>query len=688
MTDRIVTFCRACDALCGVRADRAGGGVTLAGDPDNPSSLGHFCAAGAADFAATASPRRVTRPQKRVGDAWVEVSWDEAIREIGAKLKEIRSRHGARAVGVHAGGSLAASSRGLVRTAAFAVSLGTPNVFTSWAQTLSPWWLATERVLGRPTALQSDVGRAHYAVLLGGNHETGSWGPLQAGPMHGARLESMRKAKKARLVVADPRRTPSAEGADVHLPIRPGTDAQLLLGLLGAAFQGDWKDAQYVRDYTVGVDALRDAVGDWDAERAAAACGVDRGALGGVALKFARAAMGTVHPGRGTFASADGSAAAFALLALHGVTANLLRPGGLYASPGLVDLSPLLGGVPSANAPRSRVGGRPLVLLQLPAAALAEEARVDGDGRLRALFAIEADPLGVVTGEEGARSLDGLELFVVLGQSAGRSASRAQWILPTPAAWERDDDTLHLTSIVPYRWAQRTSPVVAPPPDARPVEDVLADIARASGRHLRGGAYGAALAMLGHTLVSADLEPWRRRAWDLLGEVDADAVDAASGGLWRGEVDHAPFEPAHADGRLHFDDPELLAALRAVRAPEAREDRLFLGSRTRAPGEPFAGWDRDDEAVVEVHPAAAARYGVSDASRVIVRGPGGEIEARLVLDATLREDAAIVPGAWGPAVDRGGAAPSPLRLVKPDAVDPLTGAPAIAGTPVSLQATR
>lgn len=687
MSERIISFCRACDALCGVRVDREDGRTVVSGDPDNPSSLGHWCEAGRASLALAANPARVRRPMKRIGTAWVETSWDEAIREIGAKLREIRSKHGARAIGVHAGGSLAASSRGLTRTAAFAVSLGTPNLFTSWAQTLSPWWLATERVIGHPAALQSDVGRAHYAVLLGGNQETGSWGPQQAGPVHGARLAAMRKVKKSRLVVADPRRTPSAEGADVYLPLRPGTDAHLLLGMLGAAFQGDWKDDQYVRDYTVGTEALRDAVGGWTAETASAACGVDRGALAGVALKFARAAMATVHPGRGTFASANGSAAAFALLALHGLTANLLRAGGLYETPGLVDLEPILRGAPSARAPRSRVGGRPLVLLQLPAGLIAEEARVEGDGRLRALFAVESDPLGAVAGAEGARSFDGLELFVVLGQSAGRSAKHAHWILPTPTSWERDDDVLHATAVVPFKWAQRTSPVLAPPPDARPVEDVLADIAAAAGRSWRGSAYGTALTLLGHGLVSADLEAWRRRAWDLLGSVDADAVDAAEGGLWQGEVDRTPFRPSHDDRRLHLDDPELLAALRAVTAPEVRDDRLFLGSRTRAPGEAFPSWGTADEAVVSVHPAAAARFGVEGARRVVVRGPGGEIEARLEIDPNLREDSAIVPGAWGPATDLGGAGASPLTLLLPDAVDPLTGSPAIAGTPVSLRRT-
>jgi anaerobic selenocysteine-containing dehydrogenase len=686
----VVSYCRACEGACGVIATIDGDRISkLRGDVENPMSRGFLCEAGRASAEATRHATRVTQPMRREGDRFVPVDWDTAIREIGEKLGAIRRSAGARAVGVYAGGSVGASPRDVARTAAFALAIGTPNLFTAFASIASPQMLATEKVIGHPTALQADVGRAHYTVLLGGNQGTGQWGPLQQGSVQTEMLEHAKKARKAKLVVADPRRGPLAEKADVHLPIRPGTDVHLLLGMVGAAIEGGWYDHQYVRDYTTGIDGLREAVKRWNPETAAAACGVDRGALSGVALKFARAAMGAVHRGRGMLLSGHGTAASFAWLALHGITANLLRAGGLYDAPGLVDLEPIVRAVPSGKAPRARVAGVPSVLMQLPGSLLTEEILVPGEGQVRALVCVEGDPARSLPGTKDVdRALGSLDLLVCLSPFETETTKKAHWVLPTPHFWEREDAHLLDSSTLPFRFTQRAHPLVPAPQGARTVEHVLRDLLGAAKPSAFGGAWGAHLVMLGRLMGRADLARWEDRAWDLLSDVSRDELANAPHGVMRGDIDRTRWSVSHPDGRLRFDDPDMLEALANVPAPDP-DDRLFLGSRTRTVGQPMpTPADPADRLVAEISAEAAARLGLADGQEAVLSGEGGEAPVRVSVDSALRADAVVVPNAWGPAAEGGGARATALSVLVSGRRDPLTGAPAIAGSRVTLRKAR
>lgn len=684
--DGVASYCRQCEGYCGVHA--APGAPDVRPDRDHPLSAGFFCEGGRASLELPRHPSRYTRPMRREGDRLVPIDWEPALREIGDRLGAIRRAAGPRAVAVYAGDPVGASARDVARVAAFALAFGTPNLFTAFAQQASPFLLATERVIGHPVALQSDVARAHYIVLFGGNRDSGQWGPLQAGSVHGALMKQALQRREARLVVVDPRRTALAKSAHVHLPIRPGTDAALLLGMLAGVVRGGTYDEQYVRDYTIGLDDLRDALADWSTERAAAVCGVDNAALAGVTLKFARAAMATAHRGRGMLLSGQGTLASWALVVLHALTANLMRPGGLYDPKGLVDLDPLLAALPSADAPPSRVSGVRPVLMQLPASLLAEEVLTPGDGQVKALVSIAGDPARTAPGAARVeQALAGLDLLVCLDVFPNTATRHAHFVLPIPHFWERDDVHLHDTGLLPARFVQRAAPLYDAPADVRGVADVLGAIVGHARPPWFGGAWGRRLQLFGHALARGDLARWESWAWDLLSDVPRDEVDAAPRGVYRGDVDRSRWRVGHADGRLRLASADMLDAI-ARYAPEADDDTrpFWLGSRSRTVDRPFPNpRERVDRADVEMHPDAASRLGLADGDAVIVRGDGGEMPGRLVIDPELRADTVIVPYAWGPGTDNGGLHAAPAAVVSATRTDPLTGAPAIAGTRVAVE---
>ena len=135
-----------------------------------------------------------------------------------------------------------------------------------------------------------------------------------------------------------------------------------MLGILKVSIDRNWIDAQYIRDYTEDYTEIVELLTPWTLERCATICGLSPSEISGVALKFSRAAMALVHPGPGFFLNRHAALGGWAWLALHMISANALRPGGVYENEGGIDLHPFLISVPSEKAPR--IEDIPLQLMQ------------------------------------------------------------------------------------------------------------------------------------------------------------------------------------------------------------------------------------------------------------------------------------------------------------------------------------
>jgi len=316
-------------------------------DPKDPTAGGYHCATADASISALVDSKRITEPMRRERGTLVPVTWETAIKEIGEALRKVRKAHGPASTGLYMGEGVLRSSRSLVRSLAFGVGFGTPNVLSELCLGAGPRLWIAEQMLGHAAFLRSDLGRAHYIVLLGGDQRETGWGPMHPGMTTERHIAHSRRTKKTKVIVADPRATPLAEEMDQHLAIRPGTEPFLLLGMLAAVVNGGWQDDQFVADYTTGFDALKRALQGWTVERCAEICGIDAPSLSGVALKYSRSAMAVVHPGASAFQNTHSALGAWAWLALQTVTANTLRPGGLYEGKGVFDLHLASASVPT-----------------------------------------------------------------------------------------------------------------------------------------------------------------------------------------------------------------------------------------------------------------------------------------------------------------------------------------------------
>lgn len=245
-------WCGPCHHRCGVLVHLEDGRpVRVAGDPHHPMSYGLQCARGRLLLDHHNHPGRQNYPKKRVGGRgegrWQRISWDQALDEIAARLIRQRQLHGPETL---------AFSHGTYRTYGWPVKrfmngFGSPNIFGAVNVCRCPHWMVEWITYG--ANFLSDITYARCIVLWGRNSSETSipeW----------AFVRAARKQRKSKLIVIDPRRTREAQSADLHMPIRPGSDLALMLGWLRLFIEEGLYDRDFVEHWTIGFNALRQRV--------------------------------------------------------------------------------------------------------------------------------------------------------------------------------------------------------------------------------------------------------------------------------------------------------------------------------------------------------------------------------------------------------------------------------------------
>ena len=664
------TYCRLCEGACGLTAETGADGTlaALAGDRSDPVSGGFICETATASVQALRHPERITQPLRRVNGALVPTDWQTAIREIGAQLRQIRGQTGAGSVALYLGDAVDRSSRDWLRAISFGVGMGTAGIFSEQCRGAGPQRRLTEMMIGHPSHLLSDLGRAHFVLLMGADQPRVGWGPGQAGGAFEAALNHSRKTKSTRVVTADPRKTEFAASMDQHLAVRPGSEPFLALGVLSATVNGGWSDKQFVRDYTRNGNLLADIAAEWPVDRCAAICGIEKSLLSGVALKFSRAAMGVIHPAANSFSNANSAAGAWAWAAAHAVTANLLRPGGLYEHEALVDIQPLLESLPTDKAPRTRVSGAPLLRLQAPATALADEILTPGEGQVRALISVEGAPMSRLPSRTRTRkALSSLDLLVHMGRVMDDTAALADWVLPLAHPWERADVTLHNTERLPVTGALYAPAVATAPPEARTAGEVLRALYSVARPGLRGSAWGRHLGLLAQLAARADAESWEQRILDWAGDVEWEPLQQPPHRAITGPSNRATWRVTTPGERIDLLPEAIRAAIGRLEPLEASADfPLFLRTAAAIDRAPDAHHRTPAEPFAHVHPES----GVADGQEITVETRHGTLRVTARHDARLRRDTVDLPAAR---------VPGALDLLSTDRIDPITGAPEMDG---------
>ncbi|MFF4582774.1 molybdopterin oxidoreductase family protein [Streptomyces sp. NPDC001389] len=736
-------ICPLCEATCGLTLTIEGTTVTGArGDRDDVFSRGFVCPKGAAFGALDADPDRLRTPLVRRGGQLRETSWEEAFEAVAAAVPALVREHGAQSVGVVLGNPNVHTMAGALYPPLLLGALGTRNLFTASTLDQMPKHVSSGLLFGDPFAIPvPDLDRTDFLLLIGAN-PVESNGSLCTAPDFPGRLKALR-SRGGTLVVVDPRRTRTARLADRHLAPRPGSDALLLASLAHTLLEENLAEPGPLAEHTEGLGELADALARFTPEAVAPACDLPAEEIRTLARELASSPTAAVYGRIGSCTVEYGTLASWLVDVLNILTGNLDRPGGA-----LFPL-PATGPRPRPAAPgrgfalgrwHSRVSGHPEVKSELPTAALAEEIETPGEGRVRTLIAIAANP--VLSAPDGRRldaALAGLDFMVSVDPYLNETSRHAHVVLPPPPPSQSAHHDFAFNGFAVRNQVRYTRPAVPLEADRLDECEILARLVLAvSGTH--GSAEPSAVddmairaALAKETadrhsplrgadpdrlagLLTGENGPERRLDLmlrlgpygDLFGQA---GPEAAEGGLSLERllahphgIDLGPLRPRlpgllrTRSGRIELLPAPIAAELPRLRSALAeRPAALVLVGRRHLRSN--NSWLHNVPALVggsnrctlQVHPRDADRLGLADGGRARVTADGGSVDVPVEVTDTVRTGVVSLPHGWGH--DRAGtrlavAGAEPgvnvNQLLDGSRLDPLSGTAVLNGFPVTL----
>jgi len=469
--------CPLCEATCGLEitvrdSNGSRAAVTrIRGDADDVFSHGFLCPKGVALKELHEDPDRLRTPMRRTPEGGFEsCTWDEAFALIDAGLSRVLSEGGRDAVATYLGNPSAHNISALLYGRVLLKALGTRNLYSASTVDQFPKQMASALLFGGGlTVAVPDLDRCEYLLVLGAN-PVASNGSLMTAPDARGRLRAI-QTRGGRIVVVDPRRSRTAELADEHVPIRPGSDALLLASLAHVLFDEGLVDVGRVAEFLSGAEEVRELVADFAPERVAAATRIDADTVRRLARELAGAERACVYGRIGTTTQTFGLLASWLVDVLNVLTGNLDREGGAMFT------LPAIGGANSKGVDgsgrgarfgrwTSRVRGLGELFGELPVAGLAEEIETPGEGQVRALITIAGNPaVSTPNAARLDRALDSLDFMVSLDVYITETSRHADVILPGPSPLERAHYDAALYSFAVRNVANYSAPTFEPPDD-------------------------------------------------------------------------------------------------------------------------------------------------------------------------------------------------------------------------------
>jgi anaerobic selenocysteine-containing dehydrogenase len=661
--------CTLCEATCGVAIETEGDQVlSIRGDEHDPFSRGYICPKATALADLHTDPDRLRHPMIREGTHWREASWDEALELTARRLRAVRNAYGKHAIGVYQGNPTVHNLGLLTFGQLFLRSLGTKNAYSATSVDQLPHMLAALLMLGNQLLMTvPDIDRTDYMLILGGNPVVSN-GSIMTAPDVRARLKAIR-ARGGTVVVVDPRRTETAEIADRHVFIKPGTDAMFLLSIIHVVFAEGLANTGRLGAHLDGVDELRAIAAAYAPETTAAATGVPAEEVVRIARELAKTRRAVAYGRIGVCVQEFGGLSAWLVYALNAITAHLDEEGGAMLTSPAVDILPLaelLGVRGGFGRWKTRVRGLPEFGGELPVSALAEEIESPGLGQIRALVTSAGNPvLSAPNGARLDRALPGLDFMVSIDPYLNETTRHAHVILPPSSPLERSHYDIGLFAYSVRNVAKYSPPLFERAADQRHDWEICLELMTRLGLPdgILGRATGAAArAVLGRLGPEAMLDvalrtgPYARAA---KGGLTLAKLRAAPHGIDLGPLEsRLPARLGTADKRIKLvpaeyraDLPRLAARLAQLRAAPG-EALVLIGRRHLRSNN---SWMHNSQRLVKgkprctllMHPADAAARGVTAGDTVALRSRAGEIRVPVEISDEIMRGVVSLPHGWG-----------------------------------------
>jgi assimilatory nitrate reductase catalytic subunit len=693
--DAVRTTCPYCGVGCGVLATPDGsGGASVVGDPEHPANFGRLCSKGAALGETLGLEGRLLHPA--IGNR--RVGWDEALDHVTSGLRRVIHSHGPEAVAFYLSGQLLTEDYYVANKLAKGF-IGTPHVDTNSRLCMASSVVGHRRAFGADIVPQcyDDLELADLVVLVGSN---AAW----CHPVLYQRIQMARSERGVRVVNIDPRRTATSEGADLHLSIKPGTDAQLWNGLLCRLVERGAVDQRFIDDHTEGFSAALEAARTESGfvPAVARATGLASTDVETFYRWWTETERSVSCYSQGVNQSAQGTDKVNAIINCHLATGRIGKPGSGPLS---------LTGQPNAMGGRE-VGGLANMLAAHMGYSEPERDRVRrfwgapnlarseglkavqmfdaiADGRIKALWVMGTNPaVSLPRADHVREAMRRLDLLVVSDNVASNDSVNLAHVRLPASAWGEKDGTVTNSE----RRISRQRPFLSLPGEARPDWWMLSQVAERMGWAGAFSYRSAADVFREHATLSG-FENGGSRVFDIsglarLGDEDYEALVPVQ---WPVRSPSSGTERLFGDGAFAF--PSGRARLVAI-----NPGRLANAASKEWPFVLNTGRVRDQwhtmtrtgmsprlavhvaEPFVEVHPKDAAALGLEQAMLARVETAHGSAVLRVMVSERQQRGSLFAPIHWS---SENSSAGRTCALVQPN-TDPFSGQPEAKATPARV----
>lgn len=700
------TGCVLCAQNCGleilVEDDRM---ARVRPDKENPRSQGYACRKGLNVIYHQYPKDRLTEPLKKVGDRFEPVSWDQAVEEIATKLKGLLDRHGPRCL-AYMGGSAPGGQFEATFGLTLIRALGSQYYYSSAGQEFSGIFWVQGRMFGK-----------QYNMLIPDEHLSDmlvawGWNGMESHqiPQAPRLLKDFRDDPTRLLVAVDPRKSETAAMADLHLAVRPGTDALLAKAMIAIILQEGWEAKEYIRSHVEGLDRIRPWFEGFDVRKALEVCMLDYREVREL-CRLMTTRKWSVHPDLGIYMGRRSTLNSY-LINILGAICGIFCVRGGNVIPGMVLPIGFHADERDPKTWRTVLTGLPPVAAgSFPPAVIPEEILNDHPDRLRAVFVSACNPLRSYPDTTAyEKAFDQLDLLVVNDIVMNETARLAHYVLPCRTFYEAWDGSFFPLTF-PKVYFQMRHPIVPPPPQCLEAAQIHTRIAERLGLipeipdGLREAAKGDRLAFGAELMAWASKEPLARsrmpfvlaetlgRVWDSaalaalwgllmtapetfrnnavhagfkpgmdLGDRIFQTILDTPQGLWVGEVDpEANLSSVRTpSGKIDLDIPELADEANgldaqneaeALKMPDDLPLILNAGRHTRYNANTLMrnpAWNEGKRAcTVSLSPADADALGLHDGQRVRVITDAGSEVGELQVTDRAREGMVLIPHGFG-----------------------------------------
>ena len=685
--------CHICEANCGLLIEVEGREIrSIRGNPDHVLSRGHICPKGVAIADLETDPDRLRGPVKRVDGDWKPIGWEQAFAEIGARMQALQAE-GAKAA-LYTGNPSAHDYALSTQIGGLKRGLGLRNSYSASTLDQIPHHVAQYRMYGHVSlAAVPDIDRCEYLVIVGGN-PMASNGSIWTVPDFRNRAKAM-QARGGEMVVIDPRRTETADLADAHHFVRPGTDSALLIGIAKVIFENDLVRPGHLAELLDDSwDTIAPALAGFDLAALSAHCGVPVAVIERLARGLASDRPGALYGRMGVSVCEYGSLNQWLIQVINIAAGNLDTEGGTMVPEPALDLVRMVGKGSIRTVETAR-GTMPNIMGQLPTITMAEEMlRNDDDPEVvRALFVVTGNP--VLSAPDGARmdaALAGLDLMVSCDMYVTETSRHADYILPPCGPLAKDHYPMFFGPLAIRNYASYSPAILqieeGEKADWEIIAELTAAILRARGEDspnireprdildemLRGSPAGLTLAEVEVAPNGVDLGPLRRCLAERL---------------------------MTEDGKIHAAHPDFLAELDRFEGSMAAEDSGALRLIGRRHIRSNNSWLHNSRRLVKgpprctlmIHPDDAAARGLSDGALATVENNVNTVEIPVEITDAMMPGVVSIPHGYGHgrngvdlSVAEDVAGVSINDLTDPEHYDRLSGNAVLNAIPVAVRA--